>query len=50
MDKNEFIKKAKEHGYSDEEINEFIQMVAEMKKDDVHMPYDDIVLIEQPQY
>lgn len=41
MSKKEFIEKAKGFGYSDAEIDDFIQMHNEYS-----MPFEDIVLIE----
>lgn len=51
MDKAEFVKKAKENHYTDEQINEFEELRKEMKRDTGYlMPYDKIVLVEQPVY
>lgn len=53
MTKDEFIKKAKEFGYIDEDIEEMIDMVEEANKDGVHMTFDYVaenVLAEQPVY
>ncbi|MFA9375584.1 MAG: hypothetical protein ACERKZ_02405 [Lachnotalea sp.] len=50
MDKNEFSKKAKQYGYSDEQIQEFIDLTEEARKDGAPVKYEDIVLIEQPVY
>jgi len=51
MTKEEFIKKAKANNYTDTQIKEFIDLRDEMKRDTGYeMPYDKIVLIEQPVY
>lgn len=53
MTKDEFIKKAKEFGYIDEDIEELVDMVEEANKDGVNMTFDyvaDNVLTEQPVY
>lgn len=53
MTKDEFIKKAKEFGYIDEDIEELVDMVEEANKDGVRMTFDYVaenVLTEQPVY
>ena len=53
MTKDEFIAKAKEFGYMDEDIDEMIDLVEDTNKDGVHMTFDyvaDNVLTEQPVY
>lgn len=50
MTKDEFIERAKEYGYMDEDIEEMLDMVDEARNDGVPMEYDSIVLIEQPVY
>lgn len=53
MTKDEFIVKAKEFGYMDEDIDEMIDLVEDANKDGVHMTFDyvaDNVLTEQPVY
>lgn len=47
MDRNEFIKKAKEYGYTDEEIEECIQLQQDAKKDRVIIDLADL-LVERP--
>lgn len=51
MTKAEFIEKAKQNNYTDEQIQEFIDLKKETKeKLGYDMPYDKIILIEQPEY
>ena len=50
MTKAEFIKKAKEYGYMDEDIEEMVDMVEEARNDGIPMDYETIVLTEQPVY
>jgi hypothetical protein len=51
MTKAEFIKKAKENNYTDEQIQEFEDLREEMKRETGYlMPYDKILLVEQPVY
>ena len=50
MTKSDFIEKAKEFGYSDEDINEFIELTESARKDGVPLKYEDVVLVEQPVY
>lgn len=51
MTKEEFIKKAKDHNYSDEAIQEMIDLREEEKKKyGFEMPYDKIILIDQAVY
>lgn len=50
MTEQEFIKKAKSYGYSEEQVQEFIDLIKSARADGVNMKYDDIVLIEQPHY
>ena len=51
MTKDEFIKKAKKNNYTDEQINEMLDLQKEQKKQyGFEMPYDKIVLVPQPEY
>ena len=50
MTKDEFKKKAMEYGYSEEDIEEFVDMIEEARNDGVPMQYEDIVLTEQAVY
>lgn len=51
MTRDEFIKKAKELNYSDDQIKDIEQLREDMQKDTGYlMPYDKILLIEQPVY
>ncbi len=51
MTKEEFIQEAKQNNYTDEQIREFIDLKQETKeKLGYDMPYDKIILIEQPEY
>jgi len=47
MNRNEFIKKAKEYGYTDEEIEKCIQLQQDAKKDEVTIDLADL-LIKRP--
>ena len=47
MNKNEFIKKAKEYGYTDEDIEECIQLQLDAKQDGVIIDLADL-LVERP--
>ena len=47
MDRNEFIKKAKEYGYTDEEIEECIQLQHDAKKERAIIDLADL-LVERP--
>lgn len=48
MDRNEFIKKAKEYGYTDEDIEECIQLQLDAKKDGIVIDLADL-LVERPE-
>ena len=51
MTKDEFIKKAKSYDYDDEQIQEILDLRdEEIRKYGFSIPYDDIVLVEQPVY
>ena len=51
MTKAEFIKAAKSNNYTDEQIKEFFDLRDEMKRDTGYkMPFDKILLVEQPVY
>ena len=53
MTKAEFIAKATEYGYMDEDIEEMIELVEDANQDGVPMSYDYLaenVLAEQPAY
>lgn len=50
MTKQEFIKKAKEFGYKDDQIQGLLDLVEEAKADGVAMKYEEIELIQQPVY
>ena len=47
MNKNEFIKKAKEYGYTDEDIEECIQLQLDAKKDGITIDLADL-LVKRP--
>lgn len=44
MDKKEFIKKMNEYNYTDEQIEDFIQLAEDCKKLGMEIKYEDIVL------
>lgn len=48
MNKNEFIQKAKEYGYTDEDIEECIQLQQDAKQDEVIIDLADL-LVERPE-
>lgn len=50
MTKAEFIKQAKEYGYSEEAIKDLLQGYDETKRMIPNFDYSEIVLIEQPEY
>lgn len=53
MTKDEFIERAREYGYLDEDIEELIDMIDEANGNGVHMTFDYVaenVLAEQPTY
>lgn len=51
MTKDEFIKKAKALDYSDEQIQEILDLRdEEIRKYGFSMPFDEIILIEQAVY
>ncbi len=51
MTKAEFEKEAKANNYTDAQIQEFEDLRDEMKRETGYlMPYDKIVLVEQPVY
>lgn len=51
MTQAEFIKNAKENNYTDEQIKDMLDLRQEQKKRyGFEMPFDKIILIEQPQY
>lgn len=50
MTQAEFIKKAKEYGYMDEDVDEMIDLVEEARNGGVPMDYEIILLTEQPVY
>ena len=47
MDRNEFIQKAKEYGYTDEDIEECIQLQLEAKQDGIDIDLADM-LVKRP--
>lgn len=47
MEKDEFIKKAKELGYTDEMINEHIKLNEEAEKQGIKVPWE-VALVELP--
>lgn len=47
MDRNEFIKKAKEYGYTDEDIEECLQLQQDGKKSGIDIDLADL-LIKRP--
>lgn len=47
MDRNEFIKKAKEYGYTDEDIEECIQLHLDAKQEGINIDLADL-LIKRP--
>ena len=51
MTKEEFIKAAKEHNYTDEQIQGMLDLKEEQRAEiGYDMPYDKIILIDQPVY
>lgn len=50
MTKNEFIKKAKDLGYTDEEIKDYVEMVEHDTQDGLFIPWESVLLIEKPVY
>ena len=48
MNRNEFIKKAKEYGYTEEDIEECIQLQQDAKQDGIVIDLADL-LVERPQ-
>lgn len=47
VEKDEFIKKAKELGYTDEMINEHIKLNEEAEKEGIYIPWE-LGLVELP--
>lgn len=51
MTKSEFIAKAKEFNYTDEQIQDMLDFREQEKRDiGFEMPFEEIILIEQPVY
>lgn len=51
MTKEDFIKAAKQHNYTDEQIQDMLDLKEEQRKEiGFDMPYDKIILIDQPVY
>lgn len=51
MTKDEFIKKAKSLDYDDEQIKDMLDLREQEKREiGYEMPYEDIVLLQQPVY
>ena len=50
MNKDDFIAKAKEYGYDDEEIKGLLETYNEMKAINPSASYADVVLIQQAVY
>lgn len=50
MTKKEFIDKAKEFGYKDDQIQDLLEIFKEAKSDGVLIKYEEIQLIQQPVY
>ena len=44
MDKEQFIKKMNEYNYTDEQIEDFIQLAEDCKKLGIEIKYEDIAL------
>ena len=51
MTQAEFVKKAKANNYTDEQINDMLELRQQQKTETgFEMPFDKIILIEQPVY
>ena len=51
MTKSEFIEQAKEHNYTDEQIQDMLDLRKKQKQQyGFEMPFDKIILVEQPVY